>query len=203
MHAVRSRPSSARRSIRSIQGATRPTSNHSRHPSISFRIVFGAERDAAKLIDGWREWFEVGRVAPCMDRIERLAELGRDRTACIVAFPRAYDVTLVLKRDARLDHIPGLGRTPAVRALDVARVEALVVQYILGAGTTRPTLAYTPDPRAAFDAVRNGKAAAAVLLNPPKVEQVFAVADAGDVMPPKSTYFVPKVPSGLVLRSLA
>ncbi len=167
------------------------------------RIVFGAERDAAKLIDGWREWFEVGRVAPCMDRIERLAELGRDRTACIVAFPGAYDVTLVLKQGARLDHIPGLGRTPAVRALDVARIEALVVQYILGAGTTTPTLAYTPDPRAAFDAVRHGKAAAAVLLNPTKVEQVFAVADAGDVMPPKSTYFVPKVPSGLVLRSLA
>jgi uncharacterized protein (DUF1015 family) len=34
------------------------------------------------------------------------------------------------------------------------------------------------------------------------VEQVFAVADAGGVMPPKSTYFVPKVPSGLVLRPL-
>src|SRR5439155_1111250 len=76
----------------------------------TYRIVFGADRDAANLIEGWREWFDVGRVAPCMDRIERLAELGRDRTACIVAFPGAYDVTLVLKRDARLDHIPGLGR---------------------------------------------------------------------------------------------
>jgi uncharacterized protein (DUF1015 family) len=35
------------------------------------------------------------------------------------------------------------------------------------------------------------------------VAQVLAVADAADVMPPKSTYFVPKVPSGLVLRALA
>ena len=167
------------------------------------RIVFGAGRDAAKLIELWREWFEVGRVAPCMDRIERLAELGRDRTACIVAFPEDYDVTLVLRKDVALDRIPTLGRTPAVRTLDVARIETLVVQYILGAGTATPSLAYTPDPRAAFEAVRHGKAAAAVLLNPPKVEQVFAVADAGDVMPPKSTYFVPKVPAGLVLRPLA
>src|SRR5256886_8070646 len=39
-------------------------------------------------------------------------------------------------------------------------------QYILGAGTATPSLAYTPDPRAAFEAVRNGRAAAAVLLNP-------------------------------------
>jgi uncharacterized protein (DUF1015 family) len=166
------------------------------------RIVFGARRDAAKLVAAWREWFEVGRVAPCMDRIERLAELGRERTASIVAFPGGYDVTLVLKKDAPLDAVPGLGKTPAVRALDVARIEVLVVQHILGAGTATPSLAYTPDPHAAFDAVRSGRAAAAVLLNPTRAEQVFAVADAGDVMPPKSTYFVPKVPSGLVMRAV-
>ena len=167
------------------------------------RIVFGAAPDPAKLLEGWRTWFDVGRVAPCMDRVERLAELGRDRTACIVAFPGAYHVTLVLKPDAPLDRVPDLGRTPAVRALDVARIEALVVRHLLRAGTATPMIAYTPDPRAVFDAVRGGQAAAAVLLNPTKMEQVFAVADAGDVMPPKSTYFVPKVPSGLVLRPLA
>jgi uncharacterized protein (DUF1015 family) len=165
------------------------------------RIIFGAGRDAPKLVAAWREWFDVGRVAPCMDRMERLAELGRERTACIVAFPDAYDVTLVLKNEAALDSVPEL-KAPAIRALDVARIESLVVQRILGAGTATPSLAYTPDPRAAFDAVRNGRAAAAVLLNPTKVREVFAVADAGDVMPPKSTYFVPKVPSGLVVRSV-
>jgi len=138
-----------------------------------------------------------------MDRVERLAELGRDRTACIVAFPGAYDVSLVLKPTVALDAIPEVGRSPAVRALDVARIEALVVQRILGAGTATPSLAYTPDPRAAFEAVRDGHAAAAVLLNPTRVEEVLAVADAGDVMPPKSTYFIPKVPSGLALRPVS
>ena len=91
-----------------------------------------------------------------------------------------------------------LGPKPAM-----ANASALVVQHILGALATTPALAYTADARAAFDAVRHGKAAAAVLLNPTKVEQVLAVADAGDVMPPKSTYFAPKVPSGLVLRPVA
>src|SRR5207302_8565712 len=98
------------------------------------RSIFGAGRDATQLVAAWREWFEVGRVAPCMDRVERLAELGRERTACIVAFPDAYDVTLVLKNDARLDTIPELGKTPAVRALDVARIESLVVRRLRGAG---------------------------------------------------------------------
>jgi uncharacterized protein (DUF1015 family) len=111
-------------------------------------------------------------------------------------------VTLVLKPTASLDGIPGLGKSAAVRALDVARIEALVVQHILGAGSATPSIAYTPDPRVVFDAVRGGRAAAGVILNPTRVADVFAVADAGDVMPPKSTYFVPKVPSGLVVRAV-
>jgi len=164
------------------------------------RIIFGAGRDSKKLLAEWSRWFEVGRVAPCMDRVERLAEIGRGRTACIVAFPDGFDVTLVLKRDAVLDDVPGLGKSAAVRALDVARIETLVVKMILLTSTATPSLVFTPDARAAFGAVHSGGAAAAVLLNPTRVEEVFAVADAGDVMPPKSTYFIPKVPSGLVLR---
>jgi uncharacterized protein (DUF1015 family) len=98
--------------------------------------------------------------------------------------------------------MPELGKTAAVRTLDVAIVERLVVQEILAAGKSTPTLTYTPDPKAALQVAHSGKAIAAVLLNPTKVEQVFAVADAADVMPPKSTFFIPKVPSGLVLRSV-
>jgi len=81
-------------------------------------------------------------------------------------------------------------------------VERLVVQEILAAGKSTPTLTYTPDPAPALEVAHRGKAVAAVLLNPTRVDQVFAVADAGGVMPPKSTYFVPKVPSGLVLRQV-
>ena len=142
------------------------------------------------------------RVAPCADRVERLAVIGRERTACLVAFPDGFDVSLVLRAGAALDALPELGRTPAVRALDVARVDALVVGALQAAAGPGSTLEYTPDPRAAFEAVRSG-GSAAVLLNPTPVAQVLAVADAADVMPPKSTYFVPKVPSGLVLRPLA
>jgi uncharacterized protein (DUF1015 family) len=166
------------------------------------RVIFAPGRDVAQLVARWRRWFEVGRVAPCADRIVRLAELGGRGPACIVALPGGDDLSLVLKPDAPLATVPQLGRSPAARTLDVAIIEALVVHEILSAGTSTPSLTYTPDARQAFDAVRRGNATSAVLLNPAKVEQVFAVADAGDVMPPKSTYFVPKVPSGLVLRPI-
>jgi hypothetical protein len=147
----------------------------------------------------WRTWFDVVRVPAEVDPVAHLAELGRDRTACLVASPDGGVLGLVLKPDARLEEVRDLGASAAVRALDVARVEALVVKPILHADTSTPTLRYTADAREALASVRQG-ASAAVLLNPTRVEQVFAVADAGDVMPPKSTYFAPKVPSGLVLR---
>ena len=131
-----------------------------------------------------------------------LAELGRDRPACLVLQPGGNDLSLVLKAGALGAEASLLGTSEAARTLDVAIVEMLVVKQILTAGTSTPTLTYTPDARQAIEAVVGGTATSAVLLNPTKVQQVFAVADAGDVMPPKSTYFVPKVPSGLVLRPL-
>jgi uncharacterized protein (DUF1015 family) len=167
------------------------------------RVIYGTDRDIAALEPGWRQVFEVSPVPPDADRMQLLAEAGRDRTACIVARDTGNaDLLLRLRPDAGLDTMPELGRTDAVRSLDVAVVERLVVQEILAAGKSTPTLTYTPDPAPALEVAHRGKAVAAVLLNPTRVDQVFAVADAGDVMPPKSTYFVPKVPSGLVLRQV-
>jgi len=167
------------------------------------RVIFGAGRERAGLLERWRAWFDLDEVSADADLRAHLASLGRDRTACLVAWPDRRVTSLALRRDAPLDGVAGLGSSPAVRALDVARIESLVVKAILSAGPATPTLRYTADAAEALETVRRGGATAAVLLNPTRIEQVFAVADAGDVMPPKSTYFFPKVPSGLVLRPLA
>ena len=165
------------------------------------RVIYAADRLVTSLETGWQRFFEIRPVPPPADRVRLLAEAGRERTACIVATEGGQrDLLLTLRDDAPLAGIAELGRTPAVRTLDVAIVERLVVGEILASGKSTPTLTYTPDPAPALQVAHLGKAVAAVLLNPTKVEQVFAVADAGDVMPPKSTYFIPKVPSGLVLR---
>ena len=165
------------------------------------RVIFGQGRDLEPLLPRWREWFDVQALATGSDPVSTLASLGRDRTACLVA-DRSRSFVLLLKPGALPDRLPSLAQSAAVRELDVAQIESLVVREILGAGTTTPIVRYVPDAEEALAMVRHGGAAVAVLLNPTKVEQVFAVADAGDVMPPKSTYFIPKVPSGLVLRPL-
>ena len=166
------------------------------------RVIYASDRDVPGLEPGWQKYFDIQPVAPEGDPMALLASVGHDRTACVVASEGKKDLLLVLRHDAPLSSIVELGRTPAVRSLDVAIVERLVVQEILASGRSTPTLTYTPNAAAALELAHLGKALAAVLLNPTRVDQVLAVADAGDVMPPKSTYFIPKVPSGLVLRQV-
>lgn len=166
------------------------------------RVIYAGDRSVQGLEAGWRTYFDIQPVPPDADPVQLLATAGRDRTACVVATEGRHDLLLVLRPDAPLGSLVELGRTPAVRSLDVAIVERLIVQEILAAGKSTPTLTYTPNASAALEVAHLGKALATVLLNPTKVEQVLAVADAGDVMPPKSTYFIPKVPSGLVLRQV-
>ncbi len=166
------------------------------------RVIFGTGREPERLLPRWREWFDVQPLAAGRDPVAALAAFGRDRTACLVA-DRSRILALSLKPGALPDRLPSLAQSTAVRDLDVARIESMVVKEVLGAGTSTPIVRYVADASEALGMVQHGGAAVAVLLNPTKVEQVFAVADAGDVMPPKSTYFVPKVPSGLVLRPLS
>jgi uncharacterized protein (DUF1015 family) len=50
--------------------------------------------------------------------------------------------------------------------------------------------------------VDSGRFAVAFAVHPTSIEQLFAVADAGLVMPPKSTWFEPKLRDGLIVRPL-
>ncbi|HET7758445.1 MAG TPA: DUF1015 family protein, partial [Gaiellaceae bacterium] len=64
-------------------------------------------------------------------------------------------------------------------------------------------ISYTPDWDAAVRAVDEGQAEVAVLMRPTRIEDVFAVAQRGETMPQKSTYFYPKLVSGLLFLPLA
>ena len=92
---------------------------------------------------------------------------------------------------ARLAHLP-----PALRTLDVSLLHGLVLGPLLRVETAR--LAFTHEDEEAAEAVADGRAAAAFLLNPPTMTEVRAVCLAGELMPEKSTYFFPKLATGLV-----
>jgi uncharacterized protein (DUF1015 family) len=63
-------------------------------------------------------------------------------------------------------------------------------------------ISYTPDWQEAVRAVDEGEAEVAVLMRPTRIEDVFAVAQRGETMPQKSTYFYPKLVSGLLFLDL-
>jgi len=61
---------------------------------------------------------------------------------------------------------------------------------------------YTPHREEAVATVDRGEAEAAFLLRPTRIEDVWAIARRGEVMPQKSTFFYPKLTSGLLLLPL-
>jgi len=67
---------------------------------------------------------------------------------------------------------------------------------------TAGALTFTRDVAEATRAVQSGDATLAFTLNPTSTAEIIAVSDAGEVMPQKSSYFYPKVPTGLLLSPL-
>jgi uncharacterized protein (DUF1015 family) len=114
-----------------------------------------------------------------------------------------YRVTL--KDQSIADRALG-GMPEPYRRLDTAVLEALVLQGALGMSEDDIShlrgLDYSKDLADAIDAVTTGRADAGFFMRATPVEQVREVAEAGESMPPKSTYFYPKVPTGLVFNPL-
>lgn len=105
-----------------------------------------------------------------------------------------------------------VGDTPTDLQGPLADLDTAVLEQLLLKGPLELTdsdishlhdFGYARDREQAIALVRSGAFDVAFLLRPTPVEQVRAVAAAGQSMPPKSTYFFPKVPTGLVLNPLA
>jgi uncharacterized protein (DUF1015 family) len=92
------------------------------------------------------------------------------------------------------------------RRLDTAVLEALILKGALEMTDERidhlDGLGYARDFDQALASVESGEYDAAFFMAPTPVERVQAVAAAGESMPPKSTYFYPKVPTGLLFNPL-
>jgi len=81
-------------------------------------------------------------------------------------------------------------------------LEHVILDRTLGISHDAGDIAYSADVGEVYQQVREGLYQLAFLPSPPRLEMVRAVADAGNKMPRKSTYFWPKAPAGLVIYSL-
>ena len=97
------------------------------------------------------------------------------------------------------------GQSPAWRALDVAILRRYLLDEILGptfAGEGGPTLAYTADPEQVPVMTDGQTYQIALMLRPTPLNALRELGKTGEVMPQKSTYFYPKLATGVVVNPI-
>ena len=106
-------------------------------------------------------------------------------------------VLLTMKDRGLVERLAEPVRGTPLLALDVVILEHIIFQKLLDLRNAE-LIRFTQDEGAAVREVQEGRAAAAFFLNPTPLSQITAAVTAGERLPPKSTYFYPKLLSGLV-----
>ena len=168
------------------------------------RLLHGFDLDRYEALGaGLRELFEIEEVG--LDALDPAGEEGvgvfgyadshnkkgwrlrlRDRAPLAEAFPDEPD---------------------AYRDLDAVILETLILRGLMGMSTddiaAKKGLAYDSNPASAVASIESGERDALFMLRPTPVEAVRECAAAGETMPPKSTYFFPKLLTGIVFNPLS
>jgi uncharacterized protein (DUF1015 family) len=151
-----------------------------------------------------RRAFEVEEVAAPDALVARLREHGRGALAVALKGHAKPYLLRLRDRGALESALPGVA--PEVRELDVSVLHALLFERIfqIKAAEVRKggIIEYTIDAAGALAKVLDGRSDGAFLMNPPSINDVQRVSGAGATMPEKSTYFHPKLLTGLVLNPL-
>ncbi|HHX77733.1 MAG TPA: DUF1015 domain-containing protein [Firmicutes bacterium] len=161
-------------------------------------VINNCPETAATLLQKLRGTFAIetlsmdGRTI-CAKGLEMLGAAGKDRPALgLYAGGEKY---YLLKYRGDLEE-----------TLDTIILQEEILAKYLGIDAEKcrqgDCLDYTRDCREAVTAVAAGRCKLAFLLNPPPAGSVIAVAEAGKKMPQKSTYFYPKLASGLIINPL-
>lgn len=172
------------------------------------RIVKGLEKfDCEKLLADCKSYFDISE-APGEERMQAaLGELyrsGKKAFAVYLGAGKCYVMTLKDETAVKklLPHM-----SDAYCGLDVSVLHSLVLERILGIDkenmANQKNLTYTRSREEALEAVDMDGADCSFILNPTKVSEIRDVALASEKMPQKSTYFYPKLITGLVMNKFS
>lgn len=143
-------------------------------------------------VSGWKE-MRAGLAARGREEITLGVAAGGRRVIAVIG---ASDAARLMPPET----------PPSWRSLDAAVLRELVLRRLLGIDEEREaseqSVEFTHDGAEALRRVESGEYALAFLLNAASPEKVLEVADSGERMPQKTTYFYPKIPAGLVLNPL-
>lgn len=172
------------------------------------RIVKGLENfDAEKVIEDCKSYFDIAE-APGEERMQaalnQFYDEGKKAFAMYAGCGKCYVMTLK-DESAVKKLLPEMSE--AYCGLDVTVLHSLVLERILGIDkenmANQKNLTYTRSRQEALEAVDMDGADCSFILNPTKVSEIRDVAAAGEKMPQKSTYFYPKLITGLVMNKFS
>ena len=175
------------------------------------RLVRGISRTTLnELMAKLKSFFEIEELPLNMpdiwQQVDHLLIAGETNEVRLVLFGLAQGRLLVLKLRnlAAASQMMPYFHSELYKRLNVSVLDHIILEKLLGLGGGREEaiLGYSYDGPDAVNRVLDQEYQLAFLLSPIRAEVIKAVADAGDRMPRKSTYFYPKLPAGLVFHRL-
>ncbi len=178
------------------------------------RIIHSLENaDADKLFEECKKYFDIKEFVFNADTLDEVRKTfveqlkagleGRTAIGVCAQSKNAYYL-LTLKTDDTMDSVFGDSIPEVFKSLDVTVLHSLILSKILGitqeAQAKQANIVYVKSYDAAFNAFENSGNQFVFFLNATRIEQVKSVAEAGHVMPQKSTFFYPKLLTGLVMN---
>lgn len=149
-----------------------------------------------------REWGPVDTLPALMSKLAD--QVGAEHVFGMAAQDQLYHLTL--KDFTQAARLLSEDRSPAWKALDVAILDNLILDRILGIGEAQRRnqdhLAYSRSEEWVVEQVKKNQYQLGFLINPTQVQEIVDVAQARDKMPQKSTYFYPKLITGLIINKL-
>lgn len=168
------------------------------------REIFDWSTTGAQVLERAAPLFEVAATASLDDCLTRMAA-NRQRHAIGLHARNGFHL-LLLRDDVRLDHLITAQRSLAWKSLDVSILHEIVLKQIVSlpaeAVEQQTHIRYHRDPSLVAQRIDRGANSLLFLLNPTRIDQVRACAQAGEPMPQKSTDFYPKMIAGLTIMPI-
>lgn len=162
--------------------------------------------DYNEVCEKCREYFD---IVPYLNREkgeEGLARAYAEGKKAFVLFTGDNNYTLLTLKNIDVMNTLLPEGCNALKQLDVSILHTLILERIFGIDkenmAKQINLTYTRSMQEAIEAVDQKRADCCFLLNPTRVSEIRDVAAAGDKMPQKSTYFYPKLTTGLVMNKI-
>ncbi len=171
------------------------------------RLVRGISKSALnELMDKLRVFFEIEELplAGGWKQVDTILSQADGVNITLYGLDGESLFILKLLNSDTISHMMPYFHSELYRNLDVSIVDHVILENLLAMshGNEKTNLNYCYDRQDAINRVISQEYQLALLIRPSTPELIKAVADTGDKMPRKSTYFYPKMPSGLVFNRL-